>query len=254
MTSTTNIPSQIVCGFPVYDGTAADLVDDLFSGLDQGRRASIFAINPKKVILADSDPEFEALLRGCDVRIPDGSGILLSARLDGQPAMKRVTGLDLMLKICRRAEGAGRSVYLFGGRPGVVDAAGQRLLNEYPTLRIAGISHGYHESWDEMVETIGRSEADILFVGLGSPLQERFIDYAFPRLPGLGICLGVGGSYDVISGNIPRAPVWARKLRLEWLFRMIRQPRRIRENRFLLDFVTRLARQIAQSGPKETDS
>ena len=244
----------MVCGFPVYDGTATDLVDDLFSGLDEGRRTSIFAINPRKVVLADSDPEFEVLLRDCDVRIPDGSGILLSARLDGLPNMKRVTGLDLMLKICRRAAQTGRPVYLLGGRPGVADAAGERLLDEYPALRIAGISHGYHESWDEMIEAIGQSEADILFVGLGSPLQERFIDYAFPRLPGLGICLGVGGSYDVISGNIPRAPVWARKLRLEWLFRMLRQPHRIRENRFLLDFATRLMRQATRPRNKENNS
>lgn len=233
-----------ICGYDVYDGTAVELVDDLFRSLDREERTSIFAINPKKVILADDDPSFDEMVRRCDIRIPDGTGILLSSRLDRQPSMNRVTGLDLMLKVCQRASEVDEPVFLFGGRPGIARKAADQLVADYPDLRIAGVEHGYIESWEDTVGQIDASQASILFVGLGSPLQEQFIDFALPLLPRVMICLGVGGSYDVISGTLPRAPIWARKLRLEWLFRMIRQPHRIRENRFLLSFIKRLGRQV----------
>lgn len=234
--------SRMVCGYEVYDGTATELVDEVFRALDEGRRQSIFALNPKKVMLADSDPLLADMIGRCDLRIPDGAGILLASRLDGHPAMHRVTGLDLMLKLCQRSAETDYSIHLFGGRPGTAQRAADRLMLDYPTLRVAGVDHGYQESWDTAVDSINGSGAQLLFVGLGSPLQECFVDYALDRLDNVTVCLGVGGSLDVISGDVSRAPMWMRRVRLEWLHRMIHQPHRVRENRFLLGFIGKLLR------------
>ena len=232
--------SRMVCGYDVYDGTAADLADAIVRALDEGQRQSVFALNPKKVMLAEADPLLSDMIKRCDIRIPDGAGILLASRLEGDPAMHRVTGLDLMLKLCQRCAGTDHSIHLFGGRPGVAQRAAERLVMDYPDLRIAGAYHGYPESWHAAVDSINGSGAQLLFVGLGSPLQEHFIDYALDRLDNVKVCLGVGGSLDVISGDVTRAPLWMRRVRLEWLYRMIRQPRRIRENRHLLGFIGKL--------------
>lgn len=196
---------------------------------DEGRKPSaVIAVNPEKVIKAQSDPFLLELLRGAGLLIPDGIGVVFAARLLRLGKMKRVPGSELMPAICQRAAQKGYRIYLFGGSPEVNQATGEVLRARYPGLRIAGAQHGYlkEEQMGELIDRINASEAEILFVALGSPKQEIWMARYLPQLS-VKVCQGVGGTFDVLSGRVKRAPLLFRKIHLEWLYRLLSQPKRL---------------------------
>ena len=150
------------------------------------------------------------------------------ARVLGLPVTERVSGVDLMERICERAAERKYSVYLLGARPGVAGAAAQALEARCPGLRIVGAHHGYFtpEQEPEVVTAIAQAQPDILFVAFGAPKQEKWIRQHLAELQ-VPVAIGVGGSFDVFAGRVRRAPRWMQRAGLEWLHRVLREPSRL---------------------------
>ena len=188
----------------------------------------IVTSDTSSIVRARNDPELQEIMRRADLVTPDGIGVVWMARVLGQPLRERVSGVDLMDGICERASRKGYDVYLLGAAPGVAEQAAANLCRRYPGLRIAGCHHGYFSPGEEpgVVAQIAGSRPDILFVAMGIPKQEKWIRGHLAEL-GVAVAIGVGGSFDVMAGVVRRAPQWVRALGLEWLYRTVRDPRRI---------------------------
>jgi len=180
------------------------------------------------VIRAQGDPELREIMDQADLVTADGQGVVLAARLLNVPIRERVSGVDMVQRLCEVAAEAGRSVFLLGGAEGVADAAGQKLRTAVPGLQVAGVQHGYFTPEEEpaIIERIREAKPAVLFVAFGIPKQEKWIRAHMDAL-GVPVCIGVGGSFDVISGRLRRAPVWMRRLGVEWLYRVAQEPRRL---------------------------
>ncbi len=184
--------------------------------------------NPELVVAAQRSPELLEVVWSASLVVADGVGVVWASRRLGDPLPERVAGVELMQALCGWAASEGRPVFLLGGRPGVPEAAAKNLVLRFPGLRVAGTHHGYFSGRDnEVVEQVARSGAHLLFCGLGSPFQELWLWRNRHRL-GVRVAMGVGGSLDVLAGRIPRAPKWIRGAQLEWLYRLVREPRRWR--------------------------
>lgn len=187
----------------------------------------VFAVNPEKIMAAQENPELRRALEGASLLIPDGIGAVFAARLLHGIRMRRVPGSDLMPNICRLAADTGHSVFLFGAKPGVADEAVGILRQRFPALEVAGTQDGYvkNEDMDALIERINASGASVLFVGLGSPKQELWLHRYAGRLS-TRVCQGVGGTFDALCGRPKRAPRIVQRLHLEWLHRLLLQPKR----------------------------
>lgn len=236
-----------VLGVPVDLVRLQDTLDEVQRMLDGSITHSIVAVNPEKVMAARRDAELFNALRNASLLIPDGIGIVLAARLLGASAIERVAGSDLMPTICEIAANQGKRIFLYGAKPGVASQAASILQDRFPNLLVAGIQHGYvtDDEMPEVVRLINNSGAEVLFVGLGSPRQELWIGRHRALLPGVKICQGVGGTFDAICGNPPRAPTIFRRLYLEWLYRLVTQPNRMSRQSALPRFAYQVARQAA---------
>ncbi len=233
-----------VLGVPVDLVTmeqSLEIVDRLVRG---DRCELIIAVNPEKVMRAHRDPEMLARLRNAALLIPDGIGVVWAARYLGLGRCERVPGSELMPAICERAAERGYRIFLFGAGPDVNALAKQRLEESYPEIRIVGTEHGYvaEDEFPDLVERINRSQADILFVGLGSPRQERWMERHRSKLR-VKVCQGVGGTFDVIAGRTRRAPQLFLNMHLEWLYRLATQPTRFGRQIALARFVGRVVKQ-----------
>jgi len=195
----------------------------------EGAGAQVVTLGTEMVVYAQHDSAFRAVINSSALSLCDTVGVLAVARRRGAQLNERVTGVELMERLCQRAAAEGLPVYLFGGAEGVAADAAAILEVSFPGLIIAGARNGFYTSEEEpaIVETIRNSGARILFVGLGSPRQEMWLARNL-RASGCGAGIGVGGSFDVISGRVKRAPMIWRQLGIEWLYRLIRDPRRLR--------------------------
>jgi N-acetylglucosaminyldiphosphoundecaprenol N-acetyl-beta-D-mannosaminyltransferase len=191
------------------------------------RRCRILVVNANKAWLARREPRLLELLAGAELVIPEWAMVWAAERL-GVAGVHHIGGITLMARLLEEAEGAGWSVYLLGARPEVVEALAARLRRERPELRLVGWHHGYLDgaSGPRVREELATLRPDLLFVAMGSPLQEYWIDDAWGG-PGARVALGVGGSFDVLAGLKRDAPGWARGRGLEWAYRLAQDPRRL---------------------------
>lgn len=183
------------------------------------------AINPEKIHRAQTDDELGALINQADLHICDGVGAAIAARLLYNKRIARVTGVQLFLDLIAAAEKNGLGVFLLGASDEVNHDASRRLLEKRPHLKIVDRQNGYFQDDQDVVERINRSGADMLFVAMGSPRQERWISKHRDsiRAP---FCMGIGGTLDVVSGRVPWAPAICRKTGTEFLYRLVREPKR----------------------------
>jgi N-acetylglucosaminyldiphosphoundecaprenol N-acetyl-beta-D-mannosaminyltransferase len=188
----------------------------------------VVTVNPEGVMRARRDPEFRSLLREAALRVPDGWGAAWALRRQGCAA-RAVPGVELAVEIAGLCAGRGWSVFLLGGRPGVAAAAGRVLQELHPELRLAGCEAGSPApaADAEVGARVAASGADVVLVAYGQPAQELWIRRNAGRLPAR-VGVGVGGTFDYLSGSVPRAPAWMRRRGLEWLYRLVRQPWRAR--------------------------
>ncbi len=187
-------------------------------------RDKIYTPNPIILQNAKKDAALLSALQSADLCLADGVGIRIAARILGVPLPTHLAGIEFAEALLAEAEKKGLRVYLLGGKPHIAEKAAANLQKKHPKLRICGTSHGYFK--EDITPKIAATQPDILFVCLGSPRQEIFIHENLEKT-GASIGMGLGGSLDVWSETLCRAPLFFRKLRLEWLFRMLREPRRL---------------------------
>ena len=213
------------------DGTV-DRIDKLIRAGGVHQHA---CVNVDKVVKAENDPALAAIVNACDVVSADGQPIVWASRLLGRPLPERVTGIDLMQCLIERSATSGHRMYFLGARPAVLSSVVNRVRREHPRAMIAGAHDGYWSADEEeqIVGAVAASDPDILFLAIPSPDKERFLDRWKHRI-GAGLVMGVGGSFDVYAGQIPRAPRFFQRAGLEWLFRLVQEPRRM-WRRYLLE-------------------
>jgi N-acetylglucosaminyldiphosphoundecaprenol N-acetyl-beta-D-mannosaminyltransferase len=213
-------------------------VDDMMAG---DKAEAVIAVNPEKVIKAQGDPVLLARLQQAGLLIPDGVGLVVAARILGLGRMERVPGSELMPAICELAARKGYPVFLFGAALDVNRKAREVLAERYPGIRIVGGRDGFVKEGDmlNLIDEINASGAQILFIALGSPRQELWMEKYLPQL-NIKVCQGVGGTFDVIAGKVKRAPLIFRKMQLEWFYRLASQPKRLLRQTALPKFVVQV--------------
>ncbi len=182
--------------------------------------------NPEIVDLARADAGYRDLLNGAGLVLPDGIGVVYAAKLLGRPLKGRVPGIDFATGLLDRLAKNGGKLFLLGAKPGVAEQAAARLKAAHPGLVICGVNDGYFKDSAPVVEKIKEAAADVVFVCLGAPKQEKWMAQYGPET-GAHLMAGLGGALDVYAGNVKRAPVLWQKLGMEWAYRLIRQPSRI---------------------------
>lgn len=188
-----------------------------------------FCVTPNAEILhyALKDLDYQALLNRACLVIPDGAGAVMGSKILGRPLKGKVAGIDFADNLCGRLAENGQRLYLLGGKPGIAEAAADNLRSRHPGLIICGTHHGYFSDPDPVIAQINEANPDVLFVCMGAPKQERFMDAYLNQL-NARFMIGLGGSLDVFSGTLRRAPQWIRRCNLEWLYRMLQEPARLR--------------------------
>jgi len=200
--------------------------------------------NPEFVMAARQDDEFANILNEADLAVADGIGLIWAAKLlyGSQGKLSRVSGVDLMQRICFLASKNNWSIFLLGAEAGVAEKCAENLQNKWPLLKVVGTLAGKggeehdQETIKQIREKIGNRKVDFIFVAYGGIKQEKWIKRNLSKLP-IRIAMGVGGSFDFISGRIKRAPHWIRKMGLEWSWRLIKEPWRWRRQLVLPKFV-----------------
>ena len=204
-------------------GEAEERADAL---LCSGAGGYIVTANPEIVLRCREDAAYAAAVNGAKLVLADGVGDLCAARILGTPLPGRVAGADLVPRLLARLAERGGSVFLYGARPGVAERAGESLQSACPGLRIAGTENGYISDETALLEALEQEKPDLLLLGLGAPRQELWM--ARNRQKINAVMIGVGGLLDVFAGDIPRAPESWQRLGLEWLYRLLREPRRFK--------------------------
>jgi exopolysaccharide biosynthesis WecB/TagA/CpsF family protein len=222
------LPSIDLFGLPVANAPMAQALDWLCVRLARGERTHVAFLNAHCVNVAAAQADYRAVLEATDVILPDGSGISLAARLQGERLIANLNGTDLVPQLCARLSDSGQSIYLLGGKPGVAQTVAEALRRSFPELRIAGTQHGYFrpDDEDDVIAAINASGADVVLAAMGVPLQETWLHRVGVRLTAT-MRIGVGGCFDFISGSIPRAPVALRRMGLEWIYRLYQEPLRM---------------------------
>ena len=193
-----------------------------------GEKSYIVTPNPEIVWLSRRRETLRNAVNNAGLVLPDGIGIIIAARILGTPLKNgRVTGIDFASGLLSEMAVKGSSVYLLGSKPGVAEEAGQKLAENYPGLVIAGASDGYFTENGSVISAINAAHPDLLLVCLGSPKQELWMAENLGSLD-VSLCAGLGGSIDVFAGRVKRAPAFFRRLGLEWFYRLICQPWRIK--------------------------
>ena len=193
-----------------------------------GDKTYVVTPNPEIVMMARRNETLRAAINSAALVLPDGIGIILGARLLGKPIRSgRVPGIDFITALFQKMSDTGGSLFLLGAKPGVAEEAGQKLAEKYAELRIAGAADGYFTDDEPIIAQINAASPDLLLVCLGAPKQELWMAENLARLD-VGLCAGLGGSLDIFAGKTKRAPVIFRKLGLEWFYRLISDPRRIK--------------------------
>ncbi len=215
-------------GMPLDPLTLDEALQEAERFLVEDRPHMIVTPDASAVVRAQHDKELRQIIEEADLVPPDGAGVVLAARMLNLPVDVRCAGCDMVEQLCRAAANRGRAVYLLGGEAGVAEEAAAKLQERISGLEIAGCQHGYFtpEEEPEIVKDIRQKRPGVLLVALGIPRQEKWIKAHLEDLR-VPICIGVGGSLDVISGRKKRAPVWMQRAGLEWLYRTIKEPHRL---------------------------
>ena len=215
-----------VLGVSFDNVTMDEAVDKAMAFLEEDRPHLAATPNPEIVQRAGRDPEYAEVLRQADLVIPDGIGVVYAARILGRPLKGRIPGIDLASALMERMARTGKRLFLLGAKPGVAEQAAVKLQAEHPGLVVCGSHDGYFQEDGPVVEAIRTARADVVFVCLGFPRQEKWAA-AHGQAAGARLYIGLGGALDVFAGKVERAPEQFQRLGLEWLYRLMKEPSRI---------------------------
>lgn len=183
--------------------------------------------NPEIVYETMVDGDFARLISGASLILADGIGIIYAGKILGTPLKEKVTGVGFATNLLSILEREGLGLYLLGSKPGVAQLAGEKMVELHPNLQIVGVADGYFKDEAAVVAKIQEAKPAALFVCLGSPKQEQFMANHMEAL-GVPLMVGLGGTLDAFAGTVKRAPVWVQKIGMEWLYRMIKEPKRFK--------------------------
>ncbi len=228
-----------ILGIPIDPLSVEEALEQIESFVDSDQPHQITTVNPEFIIEAQQDKEFRSILQAADLSLADGSGIVWAGRYLGDRIPERIAGSDLVVEIAKLAQDRDWKIYLLGGGPGVAELAARALEKRFPSLLIVGCEEGLpyradlsKDQFDEKeamaaIKRINQVNPDILYVAFGAPKQELFIARYKEQLK-VPVMIGVGGTFDFLAGRIKRAPKLFRSLWLEWLWRLIMEPKRWR--------------------------
>jgi len=200
------------------------------------KAAYVVTPNAEIVYEAMHDESLCSLLNNADLVLPDGAGVVLASKILKTPLKQKVAGVDFADRLLGELARTGGSVYLLGSKPGVAELAAEKMLEKHPGLTIAGLADGYFREEEPVIEKINAAKPDVLFVCLGAPKQELFMVRHQAQLQ-VRLMAGLGGSLDSFAGTVKRAPRWMINCSLEWLYRLIKEPKRFKRMLRLPKFV-----------------
>lgn len=230
-------------GLPVDVVDMDEAVRRIEGFIAEGTPHVVVTADSSGMVTAQTDDAFREIVMSADLVTPDSNGVVWAMRRAGAEVSGRVTGVDLVDRLCARSADKGYRVYFLGAAPGVAEMAAEKMRLRYPGCRIVGARHGYFPADSDLVvaQEVAESEPDILFVAMGIPRQEKFIQ-ATKDVIRAKVAMGVGGSFDVFSGQVKRAPVVIQKLKLEWLWRTLLNPKKIAKAKALPVFAWKVLR------------
>ena len=211
-----------------FDNITMEEALDAAKALLQGEHAArVVTPNAEIAYEALHDENMRTLLNSAELMLPDGAGVVLASKILKTPLKQKVAGVDFADGLLGVLETTGQSLYLLGSKPGIGELAAQKMMQKHPKLRIAGIADGYFQDEAPVIDKINASGADVLFVCLGAPKQEQFMA-RHQKVLHVKLMAGLGGSLDSFAGTVKRAPKWMIRLNLEWLYRLIKEPKRFK--------------------------
>lgn len=227
-TSTADAGVRDLFGVPIAPMTMTEVLSRVDAAIAQRRRLAIGVVNAAKLVNMRRDDMLRQAVLSSDLIVADGMSVVWASRILHRPVPERVTGIDLMLRMLERGNARGYRVYCLGATEDVLDTAIARMAADYPKVVIVGRHHGYFalENGEAIAADIAAARPDILFVAMTSPKKEQFLA-RWAHDVDVPVCHGVGGSFDVLAGTVRRAPEIWQRLGLEWLFRVLQEPRRL---------------------------
>ena len=193
--------------------------------LEENRFHYVVTPNPEFLLAAEKDPDFRRVLNSADLALPDGIGVVYSAKIMGRPLKARVPGIEFAEDMLACLDERGGRLFLLGARPGVAEKAGENILARHPNITLCGTQDGYFRDEETVLLKVASARPDLLFVCLGAPKQEKWMA-RWGRHTGARLAIGLGGALDVFAGNVERAPESWQKLGLEWAYRLKKEPQR----------------------------
>lgn len=225
-------------GVRVHRVTMQQTLETLDRFIRAGGPHHVVTLDASMCVMARDDAELRAIVGGAELSTPDSAGVLWACRKLGRPLAQRVSGVEIVEQLCRLSPDKGYRLFFFGAAPGVAEDAAGRMQERYPGCNVVGTRDGFFKPEEEpaIVEQIRAAKPDVLCVALGIPKQEKWIARHRAEL-GVPVLIGVGGTFDVHSGRVKRAPRWMQRLNLEWLYRLAKNPRKIGKVMTLPKFV-----------------
>lgn len=238
------IPKVSIFGVPFSKLSMNETVNLVTRMIESREPHQIITANPIMVMSAVDSPTYLDLLQAADLVVPDGAGIVWAANYVGNPVAERVAGFDLLHRLMQLGELKGWKVYLLGASPEMIEAAANSLKRQYPALQLVGYRDGYFQAAEDaaVIANIREHDPDILLVGRSADKQEPWIAHYKQQL-GVPVIMGVGGSFDVLSGKLKRAPGIFQKLRMEWFYRLLQEPWRYKRMLVLPKFAMKVIRE-----------
>ena len=215
-----------ILGVNISNITMSEAVDRLWDFCNEDKNHVVFTPNPEFVYRAYHDPEFRDKLNSADLTLPDGIGLIYAAKIIGTPLKERVPGFEACCHIIRQSKDHNAKIFILGGKPGIADLAKSNIERDYPGTNIVGTCDGYFKDDEEVISKINACSPDFLLVCTGCPRQENWI-YKYKDRLNVKVTIGAGGTVDVLSGTVKRAPAFFCKFGLEWFYRLITQPSRL---------------------------
>lgn len=238
-----------ILGTRIDNYSMSEMIDICQKKIENKEQLKLYTPNTEIVMMCKADEEFRNLINESDINIPDGIGLILGSKIKKKRLKEKVAGFELSMHLIEEANKKNQKLYIVAGKPGVALAAGEKIKQNYPNVILAGCQDGYfkgthlgyEDSLEEkaIIDDINEKEPDVLFVGLGAKKQELWIQKNAPKI-NAKIMIGNGGTTDVIAGNVKRAPNFFVKLGLEWLYRLIKQPQRIKRQILLPKFLLKI--------------
>jgi len=223
------LPSAWVLGVRVHRLTLEQAVESILELTRIGGAHQVVTLNGAMLVRVSGDPVLRGVIDRASMVTADGVGVLLAGRIAGVAFPERIPGIDMIDRVCAAGAASGLRIFLLGAHPGVPDAAADALVRRHPGITVAGTHDGYFTEDEDTAVTaqIRAARPHLLLVGMGFPRQEQWIAAHLAAL-GACVCIGVGGTFDVLAGRVSRAPRWMQQASLEWMYRLAKEPRRWR--------------------------